>query len=139
MKAENSMDMIKGVENTVVISGALGHGCQTKKCAKCGRELPTSSFAKRTSSHDGLQEVCRECKAEYMREYMARKKQEKNETKVEKIVVKQDTEVHTMIKVYSDSELARFTPRQLMAELKARGYRWDYMLEPQRKIHFDKI
>lgn len=43
------------------------------------------------------------------------------------------------IKVYSNADLARFTPRQLMEELKARGFRWDYMLEPQRKIFFDKI
>lgn len=139
MKAENSMDMISNVENTVVISGALGHGLQTKKCAKCGRVLPVTAFSKKVNSPDGYQERCRECKAAYMREYTARKKQEANNAKLEKIVVKQSDESHTMIKVYSDSELARFTQRQLMAELKARGYRWDYMLEPQRKIHFDKI
>ena len=44
-----------------------------------------------------------------------------------------------MIKVYSNAELAKFSPRQLMEELKARGFKWDYMLEPQRKIYFEKI
>jgi predicted HTH domain antitoxin len=44
-----------------------------------------------------------------------------------------------MIKIYSNVELAKFSPRQLMEELKARGFRWDYMLEPQKKIYFEKI
>jgi hypothetical protein len=54
-----------------------------------------------------------------------------------KVVV--DEKERTMLRVYSDSALAKFTPRQLMAELKARGFRWEYMLEPQKKIYFDKI
>ena len=28
---------------------------------------------------------------------------------------------------------------ELMEELKARGFRWEYMLEPQKKIFYDKI
>jgi hypothetical protein len=44
-----------------------------------------------------------------------------------------------MRKVYTNSELSKFTPRALMAELKARGFRWEYMLEPQKKIMYDKI
>ena len=39
----------------------------------------------------------------------------------------------------SESELSQYTPRQLMEELKRRGFTWDYMLEPQRKIYFNKI
>jgi hypothetical protein len=44
-----------------------------------------------------------------------------------------------LIKVYTNPDLAQFTPRQLMQELKARGFKWEYMLEPQRKVMFDKI
>ena len=44
-----------------------------------------------------------------------------------------------MAKVYTNPELAKFTPREMMAELKARGFKWEYMLEPQRKVYFDKI
>ena len=45
----------------------------------------------------------------------------------------------SMHKVYAHPELAKFTPRQLMEELKSRGFKWEYMLEPQRKIMFEKI
>lgn len=45
----------------------------------------------------------------------------------------------SMHKVYAYPGLAKFTPRQLMEELKARGFRWEYIIEPQRRIMFDKI
>ena len=60
-----------------------------------------------------------------------------DKVETEKIVI--DAQEHTMAKVHTNAELAKFTPRQLMAELKARGYRWEYMLEPQRRIMYDKI
>lgn len=133
--SQTSMEMIESVENTTIISGALSHGIQMKKCSKCGRELPITSYSKKTVAKDGLQEMCRDCKAAYMREYTSRKKQDK----VEKIIVKQEEQPHALMKIYTDPELAKFTPRQLMLELKARGFRWEYMLEPQRKIYFEKI
>lgn len=91
---------------------------ETKKCSRCGRELPLDAFHHK-------QAYCKACKAEYYRMRIARLKQEK--------------EGGGLHKIYSSAELAKFTPRQLMQELKARGFRWDYMLEPQRKIEFDKI
>lgn len=36
-----------------------------KVCRVCSRELPTSSFYKRSSSKDGLQKECKECKSSY--------------------------------------------------------------------------
>lgn len=45
----------------------------------------------------------------------------------------------TEAKVSAHPELAKFTPRQLMEELKSRGFKWEYMLEPVRKIMFEKI
>lgn len=95
----------------------------TKVCNKCGRELPISAFNKKTKSKDGLQDVCRECQSAYSRERVLKKK----------------VEAHKMIPMYTNPELAKFHPRELMAELKARGFTWEYMLEPQRKIMFNKI
>ena len=95
----------------------------TKVCNKCGRELPVSAFNKKTMSKDGLQDVCRECQSAYSRKYLLKKK----------------AEAHKMIPVYTNPELAKFHPRELMAELKARGFRWEYMLEPQRKIMWEKV
>lgn len=56
-------------------------------------------------------------------------------------VIEQNTTpiVEKLHKVYAHPDLARFNHRQLMEELKARGFKWDYMIEPQRKIYFDKI
>lgn len=52
---------------------------------------------------------------------------------------KEVADTHNLLKVYSSPELAKFTPRQLMHELKARGYKWEYVLEPQMKVMYDKI
>ena len=66
-----------------------------KKCSKCGRELPVSEFWKNASTEDGLQTYCKECGNVYAR---------------------------NLKKIYSNPELAKFSPRELIAELKARGY-----------------
>ena len=68
---------------------------ETKKCPKCGRELPVSEFWKNASKEDGLQEY-----------FKKRSKPSANNLK----------------KVFTNPELAKFTPRHLMDELKARGY-----------------
>lgn len=150
--SENSMSLIEKSGNTIVIGSECGHGLikeqdaiPTKKCAKCGRELPTTEFYTNIRNKDGFQDRCKDCQREWNREYQ-RKKAEKrkkatlnNEDKIETKKVVIDTKEHIMAKVYSEPELAKFTPRQLMQELKARGYKWEYMLEPQRKVHFDKI
>lgn len=74
---------------------------ETKKCRKCGRELPLSEFHRNAAHADGLQSHCKECGKEYLRDRGRRAK---------------------MSKVYSNPELAKFTPRELMQELKSRGY-----------------
>lgn len=136
MKSESSNDLILGSANTIIIAGECGHGLRrdsepTKKCSKCGKDLPLSSFSKKAKSADGLQEVCRDCKNAYMREYH----QKKREAKLATIEIKE----HSLLKVYANPELAKFTPRELMAELKARGFVWEYMIEPQKRVFFHKI
>lgn len=34
---------------------------ETKKCSKCGRELPLTEFNRRAASPDGLQHWCKDC------------------------------------------------------------------------------
>ena len=150
--SENSMSLIEKSGNTIVIGSECGNGLMkeqesipTKKCPKCGRKLPTTEFYTNCRNKDGLQDKCKECQSEWNREYHRRKKEERRiasmnkEDKIETEKVIVDTKEHVMAKVYSEPELAKFTPRQLMQELKARGFRWEYMLEPQRKVYFDKI
>ena len=95
----------------------------TKVCKKCGRELPIEAFNKKAKSKDGLQDYCKECQGAYMRERYKSEKKNKQ----------------TLLPVYTNPDLAVYHPRELMAELKARGFRWEYMLEPQRKIMWEKV
>lgn len=151
-ESKTSMDLIEKSEHTMVIGSECGHGLikeqesvPTKKCPKCGRELPTTEFYTNCRNKDGLQDKCKKCQSDWNREYHRRKKEERRvaalniEDKVETKKVIVDEKECTMAKVYTNPELAKFTPREMMAELKARGFRWEYMLEPQRKVYFDKI
>lgn len=143
--SETSMDFIGGATNTIVIGSECGHGLKkdeqsaTKLCKKCGRTLPLSAFNKNSKSKDGLQYECRECHAEVMKRYHIKKAEELKKTGMVQYTDMAHTTEHKLIKVYAHPELAKFHPRQLMEELKARGWRWEYMLEPQKKIYFDKI
>lgn len=47
---------------------------KTKKCTRCGRELPVTEFHKKNNALDGLQSWCKECFSE------AAKQQRKRES-----------------------------------------------------------
>ena len=87
---------------------------ETKVCKKCGRELSVENFAINRRNKDGYQAECKECKAEYMKDYWLRKKAKKKENEL--------IEFEKKHKIYTNKDLAKFTPRELMLELKARGY-----------------
>lgn len=89
---------------------------ETKVCTTCGRELPIENFAKNAKHKDGLQCQCRECVSAYMKEYAKRKKAEKKRIEEDRI------EFEKKYKIYTNRDLAKFAPRELMLELKARGY-----------------
>lgn len=79
-----------------------------KICKKCGRELDESSFPRNKKLKDGLSSICRDCSNAAQRAWY------------------HDHKVvgggKSMNLVYSNPELAKFTPRQLIDELRARGY-----------------
>lgn len=77
-----------------------------KICKKCGRELDESSFPRNKKLKDGLSSICRDCSNAAQREWYHNHKGGGK----------------SMILVYSNPELAKFTPRQLIDELRARGY-----------------
>lgn len=74
---------------------------QNKVCRECGRELGIENYY-RGNCKDGYMHLCKEC---FSKKYRADKK-----------------ERSPLHKVFTNPELARFTPRQLMDELAARGY-----------------
>lgn len=100
-----------------------------KKCSKCGIEFENDMFYVNNKNADGLDNYCKECR-KATNKLNAQKRMKKE---------KESSDSNTLLKVYSNHELAKFTPRQLMQELKARGFKWEYMLEPQRKVMYDKI
>lgn len=106
----------------------------TKKCSICKQELPLSMYHRNLSRKDGLQAYCKECG----KKYYENRRNKQSGGGIDSIVI-DVVDGRKLTKVYTHPDLAHFQPRQLMAELKARGYRWDYMIEPQRKIMFDKI
>lgn len=71
-----------------------------KRCSKCGKELPDSDFYKSSKASDGLQSYCKECANQ-----IVRKKTTKS------------------VAGGGNPDLVNFTPRQLIDELRARGYK----------------
>lgn len=90
----------------------------TKVCKCCGRELPVSEFGKHARTKDGLQPTCRECKAKAMKGRKLRR--------LGKVV--QVVEVQSPATIRLEPEqipaktIADYTPQELVAELRRRGY-----------------
>ena len=82
---------------------------KTKVCSKCKRELPITEFNKHRRSKDGLQCSCKQCQKEYVKA-----------KRLEKLELEQERK--NFIE-NGNPKLKEFTPRQLMDELIARGYR----------------
>ena len=80
---------------------------ETQICKSCGKELPLSAYR---SGRLGLLKTCKEC----VRQHQVKARLDK------KIAMLQSDEVEKTKKM----RLADFTPRELMAELKRRGYKF---------------
>ena len=112
---------------------------KTKVCPKCGRELSVSKFYPNRRAKDGLATYCKECSnaisIECARKRRERKKAEEKEN--ERI------EFEKKFKVYTNKDLAKFTPRELMLELKARGYFGELLFREvkvtEHRISLDKL
>lgn len=91
---------------------------ETKVCSKCGRELPIENFYTNKSLKGGHDNCCKECKNAYSREWARRRAEKKRTEKIEN----ERIEFEKKYKIYTNKDLAKFTPRELMLELKARGY-----------------
>lgn len=76
---------------------------ETKICRICGEEKPITDFPTNKQYKNGYDTRCRCCKNDYVREgYHARKR---------------------ISKGGGNPNLANFTPRELIEELRARGYK----------------
>lgn len=84
---------------------------KTKKCSRCGRELPVTMFRRQSKAPDGLQYYCKECQAA-----AAAKKTPKEISK--SIFVPSSAK-----KIWHLESLASISNRDLIEELKARGFK----------------
>lgn len=79
---------------------------KTKVCKKCGQELPLDQFYTSVNCKDGYLNVCKKCKNSH----------DKLRNQIKK---ESQSGIH---KVFINPDLAKFTPRQLIEELRGRGY-----------------
>lgn len=108
---------------------------ETKKCTNCGRELPVSEFYKSKVSADGLKYQCKDCCKEYARDYASSRRKAKVEASG--VVVPSAPKSKSgvpMSKVFMNPELAKFQPRELIAELRARGYSGELSITMKIKV-----
>lgn len=82
----------------------------TKVCRNCGRELPVSEFNKRSASADGLQFWCRDCMHKSYNESHSRRRALSSSSHDD-----------------ASNPLASFKPRELIEELRRRGYKGKLM------------
>lgn len=75
---------------------------QAKVCRLCGREKTLDEFHKNNKSKDGHQSYCKECNKDYS---------------------KRNKHINETPQKTSNPDLAQFTPRQLIEELRSRGYK----------------
>ena len=99
---------------------------ETKVCSKCHKELPVDAFYK-GNSKNGLDSYCKECRLQYNAEKReARKRTGAAKTQETKVEAPKPAETHSgehhLHKIYYNKDLAKYPPRELMMELKARGY-----------------
>lgn len=99
---------------------------ETKKCKKCGRELPLEAFGNLSRKPDGLHDYCKECVNRQQRDEYARRKAKE-----------QGVTTETPMGGGIDA-LKIFTPRQLLKELKSRGYVWTGMYV-KRDVPYESI
>ena len=108
----------------------------TKKCPKCGKELPLSEFYSNKSKPDGYGSYCKECTKLIQRKtyYKLRGLHLEPDKKEEKEVKNEPVQESRNLSLCSVQELAGalkgkgvkvlvdYTPRDLILELKKMGY-----------------
>lgn len=85
---------------------------KTKICVCCGKVLPIDEFGRNKQSSDGRMVTCKECTNKRYRENYRKRKGEMARAGAE--LKKENDE--------RKSELAKFHARELLEELKSRGY-----------------
>ena len=102
-------------------------------------------FHVNNKSADGRQPICKECKANYSKERLAEKKRKVAEATKAVEQMAKDSDSITLAdgtvlrRVKADCKpLSEYASRELLTELKARGYVWENMYVKQF-VEYNKI
>lgn len=90
---------------------------ETKVCRLCGKEKPIEEFGRNNQYPDGRDTRCKKCRNAYVNQIYHAKKSIMGGVGNFNIVGSSNEQ--------KDNPLAQFTPRQLMRELKNRGFVWE--------------
>lgn len=82
---------------------------KAKKCTMCGRMLTLDNFRKVSFAEDGHASHCKDC--------AKKKRREKTESRTDDGVIVRD------VKGGGNPELAKFSNRELLEEIRFRGYK----------------
>ena len=88
---------------------------ETKKCYRCGRELPVTEFHKCHQNADGLYSYCKDCKREENAKYRALHPRVSGVTAPPVSTIAKDNTGNPVVL------MDRFTTSQLLDELRKRG------------------
>lgn len=102
-----------------------------KVCKSCGRELPIDKFYRKSK---GYRKICMDC----CEENLTQKSMKLDMIDELLSYVSYDKLLEFARTRNADVSLARYEPRELLAELKKRGYKWTDM-SCELKIDWNKI
>ena len=121
-----------------VIAAAAGE--ELKYCPKCKTLKPYGEFHKNKAAKDGLQPICKKCRAEADKLRHQEISELRRKLAEKPVEVIKTTDGRTLIKKESSDNKAldQYTPREILAELKRRGYVWTEMWIKQ-SVDYDKI
>lgn len=101
---------------------------ETKVCRICGEGKPIEEFGRNSQYHDGRDTRCKKCRNAYVAKRCHDRKAIMGGGNFNIVDSSNEQKVNP---------LAQFTPRQLMKELKNRGFVWEWMDVKQRSYYKD--
>lgn len=117
--------MTGNMRNCLTINSLI---METKVCKECGKELPIENFRKgRANGTEFTMSICKDC-------WRKRQKDGKDKAK-EKMQIQQID----LVEDAKRKRLSEFTPRELMLELKRRGYEGELSFVEVHKIDLSSI
>lgn len=102
---------------------------ETQVCKQCGRELPVEQFSKIGNRGGGTTSlhICKECMQGRQKEGRQKRKE-----RMAQLEIKRTQDIRNM-------RLSDFTPRELMVELKRRGYKFTAEITVTNVIDSDNL